>query len=202
MLFLHSVQKVVIALLMVLLLSGCRDSLPRLQPLAPDAVILAFGDSLTAGYGAAPQESYPAVLQQLTGRRVVNRGISGEVSAEGLQRLPAELSRFRPDLVILCHGGNDLLRRQPAERLTANLEAMIELIRADGAQVLLVGVPQPGLRLRTAPLYEELARRLEVPYEGRILRDILDDNGLKSDTIHPNMAGYRRLAEALAGHLP
>ena len=183
------VQKALFTLLMVLLLSGCRDSLPRLQPLPPDAVIMAFGDSLTAGYGAAKEDSYPAVLQQLTGRRVVNRGISGEVSDEGLQRLPAELSRFRPDLVILCHGGNDLLRRQPTERLTANLAAMIDLIRADGAQVLLVGVPQPGLRLRTAPLYEELARRLEVPFEGNILRDILDDNELTSDAIHPNMAG-------------
>ena len=93
------------------LAAGCRDRTPRLQPLPAHAVILAFGDSLTAGNGAPRASSYPVILQQLTGWQTINAGAPGEISAEGVIRLPGLLQRYHPDLVVLCHGGNDLLRR-------------------------------------------------------------------------------------------
>ena len=182
---------------LVLLLAGGCDRTPPLPKLSSDAVVLAFGDSLTFGSGAAPSEAYPAVLQGLLGRRIVNAGVPGEVSAEGLARLPQLLEANAPDLVILCHGGNDFLRRQPPSEVAANLRAMIELAHARGAAVVLVGVPQLGLTVQPPDFYAELAKEFALPYAGEILHDVLTDRALKSDTIHPNAAGYRRMAEAL-----
>lgn len=171
------------------------------QRLENDAVVLAFGDSLTYGYGAVEQ-SYPKQLQTLIGRKVINAGISGEVSTSGLKRLPKLLEAYRPALVILCHGGNDILRRSSKEKLRSNLNAMIRLCIESGAQVLLVGVPGFGLLgLETVPLYEEIAKEQGVLYEGGILEKIENDPALKSDQIHPNRLGYRQMAEAFAGVL-
>jgi lysophospholipase L1-like esterase len=161
-------------------------------------VILAFGDSLTFGTGASAAHSYPAVLQQLTGRPVVRAGVPGEVTADGLKRLPAVLDEHQPKLVIICHGGNDLIRRKGKPQLTDNLRAMVRLAEAQGADVLLVGVPEPGLLLSTADIYPQLAEELSVPLEGEALATVLGTRSLKSDTIHPNAAGYRQLAQAIA----
>ena len=129
-------------------LVACSSSQPSLSPLAKDAVILAYGDSLTFGTGAnSDTESYPAVLAQLTQRRVVNAGIPGEVSSEGLERLTSMLEQHQPDLVVLCHWGNDLIRRLDKRQLQNNLNQMIELIKQHNAQVVMIAVPTIGLGL-------------------------------------------------------
>lgn len=189
---------ITLGLLMLLSLPGCRDRTPRLKSLAPGALIMAFGDSLTSGYGASSAASYPAVLESLTGYRTVNAGRPGELSAEGLERLPDLLQRYRPDLVILCHGGNDLLRRRDPALTAANLRRMIETVQSSEAEIVLLGVPQPGLWLRAAPLYQELAEEYRIPCNNEILAKILSRRELKGDAIHPNAAGYRQLAETLA----
>ncbi len=99
--------------------------------------------------------------------------------------------------MILCHGGNDFLQRLDRSRTAANLAAMVELIRANGADVVLVGVPEFGFILKPPEFYRETAKRFGIPYEGEIVSDLLGDRDFKSDTIHPNAAGYRRMAEAL-----
>jgi len=183
--------------LFVLLLSAC-DKTPAVRPLPGDAVILAFGDSLTHGNGAAEGQSYPEVLGGLLGRTVINAGVPGELSAAGLARLPRLLAEHRPQLVILCHGGNDFLQRLERARTAANLTAMIELSRARGVDVVLVGVPEFGLILNPPEFYRETAKRFAIPYEGEIVSDLLGDRDYKSDTIHPNAAGYRRMAVAVS----
>ena len=175
-----------------------RSDMPSVarQRLGSDARVLAFGDSLTYGYGAADQ-SYPKQLQTLIGRSVVNAGIPGEVSSAGLERLSTLLERYHPELVILCHGGNDILRRSSKEQLRSNLIAMIELSRESGAEVLLVGVPGFGLfGLNTVELYDEIAEEKGVLYEGAVLEKIESDPAFKSDQIHPNALGYGLMAEA------
>ncbi len=138
-------------------------------------------------------------LEALLQHRVINAGVPGEVSAQGVERLPELLEKHRPDLVILCHGGNDFLQRRDSQQLSDNLRAMIETARNQGVDVVLVGVPQLGLLLQTAELYQELAEDYGLPYEGEILRQVLTSRELKSDPIHPNASGYRMFAEALAG---
>lgn len=192
-----SCRQVLLWLLCLLVVVGCGKP-PAIRPLAADSVVLAFGDSLTYGTGARPEEAYPARLAELLGRAVVNGGVPGEVTAEGLARLPALLDEAEPALVILCHGGNDFLRRQNREETKANLRRMIALVKGRGLDLLLVGVPEPGILVSPSPLYEELAGEFKVPYDDAILRAILTDRALKSDQIHPNAAGYQRLAAALA----
>lgn len=182
----------------LLLAAACSPQPETLGPLAPDAVILAFGDSLTAGTGAAPGASYPSRLEALSGRRVINAGIPGELSRGGVARLPSLLEEHRPDLLILTHGGNDLLRRMHTEETRANLETMIGLARGRGIDVLLVAVPAPTLlRLRSDPLYAEIGRELRVPVEDGALAHVLARDAMKADPIHPNGDGYRYVAERI-----
>jgi lysophospholipase L1-like esterase len=184
-------------LLAVLLLDGCSRAVPGIAPLAPDAVVLAFGDSLTYGTGAGPDESYPVVLSRLIHRPVVNAGVPGELSADGLARLPAALDAAAPQVVILCHGGNDFLRRLDEATTAANLRAMVRVARSRGVAVVLIGVPRIGFGLSVPDFYAELARAERLPYADAALTEIESDRALKSDPVHPNAAGYRRLAEAL-----
>jgi lysophospholipase L1-like esterase len=179
---------------LALLASGCGQS-AKLPPLAADAVLLAFGDSLTFGTGAGENESYPAQLARLTGRRIVREGVPGEVSGAGLARLPAALDAHRPRLLLLCHGGNDFLQRLPREKAAENLRAMIRLAKSRGIDVLLIGTPEPGFTVTPAAFYAEIAKEFRIPYEGEALGKILRDGGLKSDQVHPNAQGYRLLAE-------
>lgn len=181
----------------LVVLAGCGDA-PKLPRLAGDAVVLAFGDSLTFGTGAGEAESYPAQLAQRIGRTVVRAGVPGELSAAGLARLPGVLDQHQPRLVILCHGGNDLLRRLDRRQTAENLRAMVRLAKDRGIAVVLVGTPEPGFTLTPPEFYEDAARQFKLPYEGGIIGKVLRDSSLKSDAIHPNAEGYRLIAGRLA----
>jgi lysophospholipase L1-like esterase len=157
--------------------------------------MLAFGDSITFGTGAGEGESYPAQLARLSGRRVINAGVPGEVSVNGLQRLGEVLEGEKPALLILCHGGNDLLQKLDQRALGDNLRAMIRLARDKGVLVVLVAVPSPDLSLTPPGLYAEVAAEFGLPLEEKSLAKILGTGSLKSDYIHPNAAGYKILAE-------
>ena len=186
------------ALLAAALLTGCGERVPRVAAVGPDEVIVAFGDSLTYGTGAAESESYPAVLAQLIGRRVVRAGVPGEVTAQGLVRLPQVIEEHRPALVIVCLGGNDMLRKLDEAQIRSNLRQIIRTLRDRGIAVVLVGVPKPALLTSAAAFYSELAKEYRIPYEGKILNHIMHQFDLKADAIHPNAKGYRRMAEAIA----
>jgi acyl-CoA thioesterase I len=188
-------------LLLAAALAGCGGSAPKLSNLPADAVVLAFGDSLTVGTGAQAEASYPAVLEKLIGRKVWSAGVPGEVSAAGLARLPSALDYFQPRLLILCHGGNDFLRKLGDAQAAENLRAMIRLARQRGIDVVLIAVPKPGLFPSPPDFYAEIAKEFGLPFEDAALKTILRDNEFKSDLIHPNANGYARLAEAIAALL-
>ncbi|MDG6777813.1 arylesterase [Thiomicrorhabdus sp. zzn3] len=176
-------------------LGGCSDV--RLTPLAEDATILAFGDSLTAGVGVRPEFSYPSILAQLSGRTVVNAGVSGETTGQGVKRFAKLIVEHQPQLVIILEGGNDLLRNEPESKIATNLGKMIQLAQSQGIQVLLVGVPEKKLFSGAADFYEELAETYEVPLEEEIVPDLMGRLSMKSDYVHFNQNGYRALAEAI-----
>jgi lysophospholipase L1-like esterase len=180
--------------------AGCGKP-PRLQPIAADAIVLAFGDSLTYGTGASETESYPAQLSQLIGRKVVRAGVPGEVTSEGLARLPEALDEHQPRLVLLLHGGNDFLRRLPQSRAADNVRAMIRLAKSRGADVVLIGTPEPGLTVTPPPFYGEIAKEFRIPYEDSVIGGVLRTAAQKSDPIHPNALGYRVIAERVAALL-
>jgi len=187
---------VYILIALLLLVVACSGEAP-LARLPTDAVILAFGDSLTHGNGAKSEESYPAVLAKLSGRQVVNAGISGELSEAGLERLPDLLTEHQPHLLILCHGGNDFLRKKGSGELEANIRAMISLAKSKNIEVVLLGVPRPGLFLSSAELYRKVAKSSDIVFIEDLVADVLGDNSLKSDTVHPNNKGYRHMAEII-----
>lgn len=183
---------------LLLLIAGCSgESVPHLPLLPEEGVVLALGNSLTYGSGASPEESYPAVLSRLIGREVINAGLPGETTDRGRRRFPELLDEVQPDLVILIEGGNDFLRRYPPEETKNNLARMIEEAQSREVAVVLVAVPKPGLLLGSPPLYRELAEQYGLPLEEEVLLQILGQRELKSDPVHPNGRGYRKLAEAI-----
>jgi acyl-CoA thioesterase-1 len=188
------------SILLVIVLAGCGER-PRLERLASDSVVLAFGDSLTYGTGAAEDESYPAQLEKLIGRRVVRAGVPGEVTAQALERLPAALDEHAPRLLLLCIGGNDFLRRLGNPQAEKNVRDMVKLAKSRGVAVLLIGTPEPGFTVSPPAFYAGIAKEYRVPYEGAIIGEVLKDRSLKADPIHPNAHGYRLIAERLAVRL-
>ena len=183
-------------------LTACGRKTPRAQAVPAGATVLALGDSLTSGVGASSDTAYPAVLQQLTGWKVVNGGVSGDTSAQALARLPGLLQQHQPALVIVSIGGNDFLRRQTASDTRTRVRQICEQARAGGAQVLLVAVPELSLlaaagRLSDHALYEEIADELKIPLHRKGWSAVLADARLRSDQIHANAAGYAQFAQGL-----
>ena len=186
--------------LLAVLAAGCGDK-AKLSRLPGDAVVLAFGDSLTFGTGAAESESYPAQLEKLIGRRVARAGVPGEVTAQALARLPSALDEHAPRLLLLCIGGNDFLRRAGNAQAEANVREMVKLARGRGIEVLLIGTPEPGFSVTPPAFYAGIARQFALPYEESVIGDVLKDASLKSDPIHPNAQGYGVIAGRIAERL-
>ncbi len=181
---------------LTLALVGCSE--PALEPLPRDAIILAFGDSLTEGVGAPSGAGYPEQLSRLTGWTVINSGVAGETTADGVARLPKALEVHAPDLLILLMGGNDVLRNQDLAEAKRNLARMIEQAQAEGVAVVLVGVPEKSLFSHSAPLYDALADEYGVVLVDDVVAKLLRRPGYKADAVHLNAKGYRAMAERFA----
>ena len=183
--------------IVILIASGCGEKNSSLSPLSSSSVILAYGDSLTYGYNVKRSESYPAKLEVLTGVSVINSGVSGEVSAQGLKRLPKVLDEHHPQLLILCHGGNDLLRKMDLEEMESNIRGMIQLSLDRDIPVILLGVPKPGIFLSSFDVYKKITNSMNIIFIEDLISDVLGDKSLKSDSIHPNKKGYNVMAEEI-----
>lgn len=189
-------MKKTLLLIIHLLLTACYEPPRPLTRLPGDAVILAFGDSLTYGTGASTGHDYPNILAGLTKLEVINGGVPGEISGDGLKRLPALLDEYQPKLLILIHGGNDIIRKIPSDQITDNIKQMIAEAKNRNIEIVLLGVPHFNLfSLNSADFYRNIADTQQVPVDLNTLPDILDDNDLKSDAIHPNDAGYQLMAK-------
>lgn len=197
-------MKKILLLVLLLFLTACGKSEKVFDKLPADAVILAFGDSITYGTNANKEQSYPSVLAQLSFHPVINAGVPGEISADGLKRLPTLLDEQKPQLLVLIHGGNDILRNIPREQTAANLTAMIAQAKKRNIKVVILGVPTFGLfavaglsSLESAQIYQQVAEAEKVPIDLKSLPEIISKPELRSDQVHPNAEGYQLLAEAV-----
>lgn len=189
----------------ILALAACGKRRNRSQALPKGSAVLALGDSLTYGYGAAPTAAYPVQLATLTGWKVINGGVSGDTTADALARLP-ELMRQHPKLVIISIGGNDFLRKLPESTTRANIGKIIQTVQAANIPAVLVAIPHFTVgalfgKLSDHPLYQEIAEQYRTPLLSGAWSEILGDKDLKSDQIHANAEGYRKFAEVLKAFL-
>lgn len=199
---------------MLVLLAGCGKS-PENQQASknpgsaggPDGrrVIVAFGDSLTAGYGVEPGNSYPDFLQkQLDAKkmpyRVVNAGVSGETTSDGLARVDSVLAE-KPYLVIVEFGGNDGLRGLPVKQSEENLDQIVGRIKQSGIKVLVAGITlPPNYGPDYIPQFNQMFGAVAAKHNAPLIPFLLKGVGgnpdlMQSDGIHPNIEGNRIVAD-------
>ena len=199
-----------IALLSVAVAGGCGEDSPT-SPSQRVRVIVALGDSLTSGPGLRPEETFPALLQQRITReghnyRVVNAGVTGDTTSEALARFDAAVVP-ETEILILAIGGNDGLRRVPVATVERNIATMIERAQARGIDVLLCQMEAPPLgglayTIEFHRVYTRLAERYKVPLVPFFLIGIIGNEELDlDDTLHPNAAGHRVIADTIWPHL-
>lgn len=182
---------------------------PAIPVMGPERPILAFGDSLLAGYGLKDGESYPARLEAAlrargVNARIANAGISGETTAQGRQRLAATLDaqNVKPELVIISLGANDMLRGVPPAETRANLAAIIETLKARNIRVLLLGLlAAPMLSEQYArdfnPIYPSLAHKYDAALVPFFLQPLIGKPDLvQRDRVHPTALGIEEMVAA------
>lgn len=192
----------VLLLAAAILLVGCGER-SKEAALPAGSVVLALGDSLTAGAGVSKQQAWPALLEKKTGWKIVNGGVNGNTSAQGLKRLPYLLDHDNPVLVLVTLGGNDMLRHIPEKDTVANLNEILTLVRAHGAKAVLLATPEPNLmgavfqNLSAPPFYKQIAEQQQVPLIDDAIAEVLSDPQMKGDQVHPNAEGHALLAEKI-----
>jgi len=162
------------------------------------ASIIAFGDSLTAGYGAGPGEDYPSRVSAILGTPIINAGVSGDTTDMALARIDNDVLAQNPRIVIVGLGGNDFLRGVPIESTESNLRSIIRKIHGAGAMVVLIGFQFPSLNAHYDTMYAAVAKDEGCLLITKTLKGVLTDSSLKSDAIHPNARGYQIMAERVA----
>jgi acyl-CoA hydrolase len=176
-------------------------------PITAGATVIAFGDSITFGTGARPGEDFPTHLAVRSGWNVINAGIPGDMARDAGARLAPLLDQYQPVAVLVELGGNDFLRQRSESAVKEDLRAILNTIRDYGALPILVAVPRFSMlratvgALSDSTIYAELADEEGVPLISGALSAVLSDESLRADPIHPNAAGYARLADEMADSL-
>ncbi len=162
----------------------------------PDMSIVAFGDSLIAGNGSTKGHDLVSLLSQKIGEPIINLGVPGDTTALGLARIEEVIDK-KPKLVFVLFGGNDFLKNVPKETTFSNLEKIITKLQAEKATVVLLGIQGGVLTDPFAKEFKNLAKKHQLVYIPNVLKDIISNKDLMSDSIHPNDAGYKLIAEKI-----
>lgn len=172
----------------------------RHYPVIPaQSTLVILGDSLTYGTGANLGEDYASLLAHNTGWNIINAGIPGNTSLDGLERMPAILDNHKIDLLIIELGGNDFLKHIPEAETSHNLKAILKQAKANSIPTVLLAIPKFSPigaavgSLSDHPLYEKIAEETDTPLIEDVFSDVLEKNELKADPIHPNAEGYRKV---------
>lgn len=191
----------------ILLLASCGKEATKEAVLSEGSVVLALGDSLTAGAGVTIQQAWPALLAERTDWDVINGGVNGDKSSDALQRLPALLNAHDPVLVLVALGGNDMLRRIPEQETVNNLGEIISLVQEHGAEPVLLATPQPSIagavfqNLSAPEFYRIVADRYKVHLIENAVAEVISDPELKGDPLHPNVEGHVLLSDKIFSDL-
>jgi len=165
--------------------------------------VLVLGDSISYGNGANVGEDYPTLLAAKTGWNIINAGVPGDTTEMGLARLPELLEDNSLKLVLVELGGNDFLHHIPRAQTTANLQKILAMIKAKQIPAVILAIPKASLfgaavgNLSDDPMFEELGKENDTAVIADDLANVLSQNELKADPIHPNALGYQKLAEAI-----
>lgn len=160
------------------------------------STIVAFGDSLTQGVGASKGSDLPSLLSVRIGEPIINMGISGNTSADGLARVEEVIAQD-PKIVIVLFGGNDFLRKVPIDETFSNIENIVSRVQDSGAVVVLVGIRGGALSDPYQERFEDIAKRRGALYVPDIMSSIIINRNLMSDAIHPNNTGYQKIADKI-----
>jgi acyl-CoA thioesterase-1 len=158
--------------------------------------ILAFGDSLVQGVGASPGHDFVTNLSNQIGHPIINMGVSGNTTADGLARINDVLEQ-KPGVVILLLGGNDYLKRIPQKETFSNLDKIITILQSNGAVVVLIGVRGGLLSDHFDGSFKDSAKRKGTLFVSNILDGLIGNQTLMFDQVHPNDAGYMKMAEKI-----
>jgi len=173
------------------IVSGCAQK-AAIQPKL-EKTIVCFGDSLTHGTGASNGETYPYFLQKFTNLTVVNAGVHGDTSQQGLERIN-EIFQFKPFMVLIEFGANDFFKKIPIATTKKNIEAIVDKIQASGATAVILCTEDNQLpELRR--ILVEISNDKNAPIVSGILNEIWTNRTLFADDLHPNSAGYKIVAE-------
>ncbi|MBV9497318.1 MAG: arylesterase [Acidobacteria bacterium] len=164
---------------------------------SPNRNIIAFGDSLTYGYGAQPGEDWPSRLSAALGKPIVNAGVNGDTTTSALARLDADVLSQDPRIVIVGLGGNDFLSNTSPATTEANLREIVRRIQAARGIVVLLSFKFPSFNADYDAMYTRIAKSERCYLIPGILSGILTDQSLKSDEIHPNAKGYALMASRM-----
>lgn len=200
-------KHLVLILSLLIAFTSCGEK-HKYVPLPPTPRVVVLGDSLTYGTGAGSGEDYASLLARDTGWNVVNAGVPGNTSSDGLARLPELLNEHQSgeqkiDFLIIELGGNDFLKRIPEEETARNLKAILTQAKANNIPAVMLAIPQFSPigaafgNLSDHPLYEKLAQETGTPLIEDLFSNVLAKNNLKADQIHPNAEGYRIVANSL-----
>lgn len=156
--------------------------------------IVAFGDSLIEGVGATPGKDFVSQLSKKIGEPIINLGISGNTTAQGLARVD-RIAEYKPKVVLVLLGGNDYLQKVPKEETFRNLEMIISKIQSTGAVVVILGVQGGVLSDPYEGEFEALAQKKATLYVSNVLEGLIGNSRYMSDAIHPNDVGYLKIVD-------
>ena len=166
-------------------------------PSTKSGPVIMFGDSLVEGVGATAGKTLPEQLGRLVGVTIVNYGMSGDTTREGLARLETAVA-MNPKVVMVLLGGNDFLKKIPREETFANLEKIVTAFQQGGAITVVMGVRSGIISGGADEEYEALAKKTGAVYVSDVLSGVFANQDLMSDALHPNDLGYGKIAERLA----
>ncbi|UYZ85012.1 GDSL-type esterase/lipase family protein [Entomomonas sp. E2T0] len=195
-----------IIILLVIMLGACGKSEVQYDAISSGTTVVAFGDSVTYGYGVSKEQNYPTRLAVITGWNIINAGVSGERADQAKNRISSVLKQYQPKLVLIEIGGNDFLKRRKEQAVKEDIRSIINTVKAENAIPVLIAVPalspiaMIGLPSDSS-IYKELAKEENIILIDSVFSNVLRDEKLRLDNIHPNAQGYQQMVGGIVEQL-